>query len=117
MLTQGLAPDPKCKLIIFNIRYTSTFIRLSHLYQEYHVHCIVITNDEDGIGRGWLIYIRVWVGRQRVGIILWFLVLSCAFVYCCLTFSVPLFCWLELDGCCVCFFVFPFFLFVSGPFN
>ena len=25
--------------------YTSTFIRLSHLYQEFCVHCIVIMND------------------------------------------------------------------------
>ena len=28
----------------FVIPYTSTFIRLPHLYQECHVHCIVITN-------------------------------------------------------------------------
>ena len=37
---------------------------------------------------------------------------SCAFVFCCLTFSVPLFRWLEHDGCygcCVCFFVFSLF--------
>ena len=27
------------------IPYTSTFIRLPHLYQEFYVHCIVITND------------------------------------------------------------------------
>ena len=27
------------------IPYTSTFIRLSHLYQVCHVHCIAITND------------------------------------------------------------------------
>ena len=31
------------------ISYTSTFIRLSHLYQKFYVHLIVITNDE-GIG-------------------------------------------------------------------
>ena len=29
----------------FIIPYTSTFIRLSHLYQEFCVHCIVIMND------------------------------------------------------------------------
>ena len=29
----------------FIILYSSTFIRMSHLYQEYHVHSIVITND------------------------------------------------------------------------
>ena len=27
------------------ILYNSTFIRLSHLYQECHVHCIVVAND------------------------------------------------------------------------
>ena len=29
----------------FIIPYTSTFIRLSYLYQEFCVHCIVIMND------------------------------------------------------------------------
>ena len=61
---------------------------------------------------GWFIYIRVLVGELEVGIILQFLFLSWAFVFCCLTFSVPLFMWLEHGGCCVCFFVFPFFFFV-----
>ena len=56
MLRQGSTADPKSKLII--IPYSSTFIRFSHLYQEYHVHCTVITNDG-----------RVWVGRQEAGII------------------------------------------------
>ena len=27
------------------IPQTSTFIRLPHLYQEFYIHCIVITND------------------------------------------------------------------------
>ena len=38
----------------FIIPYTSTSIRLFHLYHECHVHCIVITNDGggDGIGGG-----------------------------------------------------------------
>ena len=52
-----------------------------------------------------------------MGIILYFLFLSCASMFCCLAFSVPLFRWLEHDGCCVCFFVFPFFFFVTDPFN
>ena len=30
----------------FIIPYTSTFVRLSRLYQESHAHFIVITNDE-----------------------------------------------------------------------
>ena len=29
----------------FIITYTSTFIRLSHLHQEFSVHCIVIRNN------------------------------------------------------------------------
>ena len=33
----------------FIIPYTSTFIRLSDLYQEFCVHCIVIMND-GGVG-------------------------------------------------------------------
>ena len=54
----------------FTIPYTSTFIRLSHLYQEFYVHCIIIMNDEGmaSMGkrgwRGWLICIRVKAGEQ-----------------------------------------------------
>ena len=33
----------------------------------------------------------------------------CSFIFCCLSFSVPLFRWLEYDGCYVCFFVFSLF--------
>ena len=43
-------------------------------------------------------------------------VVFCAFVFCCLMFLVPLFRWLEHDGCCV-FLCFFFIFFVSGPFN
>ena len=45
----------------FIIPYTSTFIRLSHLYLEFCVHCIVIMNDGGWDRWGWLIHIRVWV--------------------------------------------------------
>ena len=52
----------------FIIPYTSTLIKLSHLYQEFCVHYIVIINDGggggDGIGGGWLLHIRVWVGDR-----------------------------------------------------
>ena len=41
MLTGGPTPDPKCKLNIF-IPYTPPFIRLSHLYQEFFVHYVII---------------------------------------------------------------------------
>ena len=55
----------------FTIPYTSTFIRLSHLYQELYVRCVVIKNDKGmrQVGR-WLIYMRVWVGGQGVCIML-----------------------------------------------
>ena len=45
----------------FIIPYTSTFIRLSHLYQEFCVQCIIILNDGGKWDRwgGWLIHIRV----------------------------------------------------------
>ena len=60
----------KCQMSVdyFIIPYTSVLIRLSHLYQGFHVHCIAITHDGDGIGDGrrWLIYIKVWVGEQGV---------------------------------------------------
>ena len=69
MLTQGPTPDLKCKLII-SLFLTLPHLLDSHFYQECHIHCIVTTNNEDGIGGGWLIYIRVWVGGQEVGIIL-----------------------------------------------
>ena len=57
------------------IPFTSIFIRLSHLYQEFYVHGIVITNGGEGWDRwvgGRLIYNRVLEGGQGVGIILWF---------------------------------------------
>ena len=60
MLTQGPAPNPKCKLNnspFLTIPHLS-FVRLSHLYQDCHAHCIGITNNGwgDQIGEGWLIY-------------------------------------------------------------
>ena len=118
MLTQGPAPDPKCKLII------SSFLTLPHL-----LDCPICTRNAMFIvlllkmmGEwdrwGWLIYIRVWGRRQGVGIILLLFcvcVCVCVFVFCCLTFSVPLFRWLEDDGCCVYFFVFSLFSFSLVP--
>ena len=37
----------------FIIHYTSKFLRLSHLYQEYHVYCIAITTGGEGVREGW----------------------------------------------------------------
>ena len=63
----------------------------------------------DGIG-GWVVNLYEGVdGGQGVGIILYFLFLSCPFLFSCLAFSVPLFRWLEHDGCYICFFDFSFF--------
>ena len=54
MLTQGPTPDPKCKFII-----SSFLIRLSHLCQEYHAHCVVIA---DGGGMGWVGLVDLYYG-------------------------------------------------------
>ena len=69
LLTQGPAPDRKCKLII------SPFLTLPHL-----LDCLICTRKTmlivlllqimgDEISAGWLIHIRVWLGGQGVGII------------------------------------------------
>ena len=58
------------------------------------------------MGGGWLILGCGWGDREWVSSYSFF---SCAFVFCCLMFWVPLFWWLEHDGCCVCFFVFSLF--------
>ena len=83
MLTQGPALDPKCKLII------SSFLTLPHL-----LDCLNFTRNAmsivlslqilgDGIGGGWLIFIKVWVGGQGVGTIFFFFLRFCI---CFLTF-------------------------------
>ena len=79
MLTQGPAPDPKCKLII------SSFLTLPHL-----LDCLNFTRNAmsivlslqilGGWNRwGWLIYIRVWVGGS--GWVPSYSFFSCAFVF------------------------------------
>ena len=44
----------------------------------------IVNDDGDGIGERWLIDIRIWVGRQGVGIII------LVFSLCSLISSVPL---------------------------
>ena len=44
MATQGPTPGLKCKLIISSFLILRHLL-LSHLYQEYHLSCILITND------------------------------------------------------------------------
>ena len=98
MLTQGPAPDPKCKLNI------SSFLTLPYL-----LDCLICTRNAmstvlllqligDGLGGGWLLYIRVWVWEQGLVSSYSFFVFS-VFAFCSLTFSVLLFRWLEHDGC------------------
>ena len=69
MLTQGPAPDPKCKLIM------PSFLTLPHF-----LDCLICTKNTMSIALllqmmggwdrwGWLIYIRLWVRGQGVGLI------------------------------------------------
>ena len=69
MLTQGPTPDPKCELNI------TSFLTLPH-----PLHCPICAKDimvtvlllqvmGGWEGWGWFIYVRVWVGGQGVGII------------------------------------------------
>ena len=100
ILTQEPAPDPKCDCNI--VPYTSKSITLLHLCQGYHGHCIVTSSDgEMGRvrGEGWFIYVRVWVGGQRVGII-FFLLFVPFLCYCKLFFHG----WYMI-ACCVCFII------------
>ena len=69
MLTQGLSPDPKCKLNI------SSLPTLPHLL-DYLISTrnsvfivLLLGMMGDGIGGAWLIHIRERVGGQGVGII------------------------------------------------
>ena len=116
MLTQACTPDLKCKLNI------SSFLALPHL-----LDCPICTSNSmsivlllqmigDGIGRGWLIYIRMSVGGggDRKCYLNFF---SCTFVFCSLMFYVPSCRCPERDSFCVCFIVVFFVFFVSGPFN
>ena len=98
MLTEGPAPNCKCKLIILS------FITFLHL-----LDCLICTRNAmstvlllqligDGLGGGWLLYIRVWVWEQGLVSSYSFFGFS-VFAFCSLTFSVLLFRWLEHDGC------------------
>ena len=89
------------------IPYTSTSITLPHLYQGYHGHCIVVwSNWGDGKVGGRFIYVRVWVGRQGVGIIFFLFFVLLIVLSWLVHYSL-----LRLFHCS--FFAF----FVSGPFN
>ena len=65
MMTQGSAPDPKCKLNILS------FLSLPHLsdcliYPRNSMSIVLLLQMiGDGIGGGWLIYNRVWEGDRE----------------------------------------------------
>ena len=116
MLTQGPAPDPKCKLNI------SSFFTLPHLLdclictrcQVPHLldcliyaHCIAIINDA-GWDRWEMIDLCQGVGGETGGgyYLIAVVFLTWAVVFCSLMSSVSFFKWLEHDSCCVCFFVY-----------
>ena len=96
MLTQGSAPDPKSKFII------SSFLTLPHL-----LDCLICTRNTmpfvlllqmmGGWDRWGLVDLYYGFGGGTGGGIILYLIffLSCAFVFNCLMFSVPLFRWLE----------------------
>ena len=118
MLTQGLAPDPKCKLNI------SSFLTLPHL-----LDCLICTRNYVSIvlllwmTRGWDRW--GWGGvdsYQGVGTRGGYYLLVCSFFYiyiCAFVFwslmSYLFFKWVEHDSCCVCFFVYYLFSLSPAP--
>ena len=109
MLTQGPAPDPKCKLNI------SSFLTHQHL-----LHCLISTRNSvsmvlllwmmGGEG-GWFISGSGWENRGWV-LSLFFFIVICVFVFWSLM-SCLFFGWVEHDSCCLCFFV--YYLFSLSP--
>ena len=104
MLTQEPTPDPKCKVII-----------LSSLTLPHLLNYLICTRNAMSIvlllqmmEGGWFILGCGWEDRGWV-LSYSFCFFSCAFVFCCLTFSDPLFRWLQDDRCCAWFFVFSLF--------
>ena len=112
-LTQGPAPNPKCKLII------SPFFTLPHLldcliFTKYAMSIVLLLQLNGGwarLGGSWFI-LALGVHLKVFVVVVFYI-----FVFCCLTFSVPLFRWVEHDGCCACFFVFFLLFVVCGPFK
>ena len=105
MLTQGTAPDPKCKLNI------SLFITLPHL-----LDCLICTRNSVSI----LLLLWIIRGGDRWGVVdsisgcgwgnrVWVLSHSLFFFYLCPLMSCLFFKRVEHDSCCVCFFVYYLF--------
>ena len=111
MLTQGPAPDPKCKLNI------SSFLTLPHL-----LDCLICTRNSMSIvlllwmmgewNRCWVVDLYQGVGGGTGGGYYLIVFFICAFVFWSLM-SCLFFKWVEHDSCCVCFFV--YYLFSLSP--
>ena len=116
-LTQGPAPDPKCKLIILSF-FTLPHVLDCLICSRKSMSILMVLQIMWGWDRWQLIHLYYGVGgRTKGGYHLIAFFSSCASVFCCLMFPIPLFRWLEHDGCCVYFFGFFFICFVSGSFN
>ena len=109
MLTIGPAQNRRGELII------SSFLTLPSLL--YYLICnrnvmfvLLLQMARGGIGRGWLIYIRMSMWWQGTSIVLYFLYSFCTFVFCSLIFSVYYSIWCENDN-------FQVFFFDSYAFN
>ena len=104
----------KCQVYVeyFIIPYTFTFIRLSHLYQEFCAHYVVIITD-GGMVDSYQGVSLVTRGGYYLRVCFFLLVLLSFGLSCCLSF----FKWLEHDSCCVCFCVILFVFFISGRIN
>ena len=100
MLTQGPAPDPNCKLNI------SSFLTLPNTLDCLIIIVLLLQMMRGWEDWGWFIYVRIWVGRQGLGII-FFIFFYSVFVLLLIVLSL-----LVHDSCCVCFFV-PFLLSLS----
>ena len=92
----GLHQIPKVSWLFhhclhFNIYYILSIVpgMQCHMYYYYQWWCVCVC----------LCGVRIWFLLGYVVFVVEFL--SCAFVFCSLLFSVPLFRWLEDDGCCV----------------
>ena len=110
MLTQWLAPDPKCE---FNIRSFLTLSPPLHCPisgQDIMVIVLLLQVMGDGKVRAWFIYVRVWVVGQEVGI--FFSIFCSDFVLLLIALS-----WLVHDSFCCLFHCSFFAFFISGPFN
>ena len=81
MLTQGPAPDPKCKLNISSLLTFPDLLDCLICAKDIMIIVLLLQMIGGKEGWWWFIYVRVWVGEREVGIIFFqFFVL---FLCCC----------------------------------